>query len=181
MKNLKVISENDLKDWADDIFKKNSFNMVDVSSKKETFRRALASGKIFVGKEVFDLIKNKEMPKGDPITLAEISAVLGVKKTSEFIPLCHPLPIDHTATKIIMHDEDSSLEVFCVVSAYAKTGVEMEAIMGVNAALITIYDLSKIVNPNLKIDNIKLLIKEGGKSGLWKNPDGLPLFLKDLF
>ncbi len=181
MKNLKVISENDLKDWADDIFKKNSFNMVDVSSKKETFRRALASGKIFVGKEVFDLIKNKEMPKGDPITLAEISAVLGVKKTSELIPLCHPLPIDHTATKIIMHDEDSSLEVFCVVSAYAKTGVEMEAIMGVNAALITIYDLSKIVNPNLKIDNIKLLIKEGGKNGLWKNPDGLPDFLKDLF
>ncbi len=181
MKNLKVISENDLKDWADDIFKKNSFNMVDVSSKKETFRRALASGKIFVGKEVFDLIKNKEMPKGDPITLAEISAVLGVKKTSELIPLCHPLPIDHTATKIIMHNEDSSLEVFCLVSAYAKTGVEMEAIMGVNAALITIYDLSKIVNPNLKIDNIKLLIKEGGKSGLWKNPDGLPLFLKDLF
>ena len=181
MKNLKVISKNELKDWADEIFKKNSFNMVDVSSKKETFRRALASGKIFVGKKVFDLIQNKEMPKGDPIILAEISAVLGVKKTSELIPLCHPLPIDHTATKIIMHDEDSSLEVFCVVSAYAKTGVEMEAIMGVNAALITIYDLSKIVNPNLKIDNIKLLIKEGGKSGLWKNPDGLPEFLKELF
>ena len=121
------------------------------------------------------------MHKGDPIKLAESSAVLGVKKTSDWIPVCHPRPLDHTATKIIMHDEDSSLEVFCVVSAYAKTGVEMEAIMGVNAALITIYDLSKIVNPNLKIDNIKLLIKEGGKSGLWKNPDGLPLFLKDLF
>ena len=181
MKNFKVISKNELKDWADEIFKKNSFNMVDVSSKKETFRRALASGKIYVGKEVFSLIKKKEMPKGDPVALAEVSAVLGVKKTSELIPLCHPLPIDHTATKIIMHDEDCSLEVFCVVSAYAKTGVEMEAIMGVNAALITLYDLSKIVNPNLKIDNIKLLIKEGGKSGLWKNPDGLPTFLKDLF
>tara|TARA_B100000482_G_scaffold126259_1_gene91512 strand:+ start:429 stop:983 length:555 start_codon:yes stop_codon:yes gene_type:complete len=181
MKNLKVISKNELKDWADEIFKKNSFNMVDISSKKETFRRALATGKIYVGKEVFSLIKNKEMPKGDPVALAEVSAVLGVKKTSELIPLCHPLPIDHTATKIIMHDEDCSLEVFCVVSAYAKTGVEMEAIMGVNAALITLYDLSKIVNPNLKIDNIKLLIKEGGKSGLWKNPDGLPTFLKDLF
>jgi cyclic pyranopterin phosphate synthase len=80
-----------------------------------------------------------------------------------------------------MNEEEASLEVFCVVSATAKTGVEMEAIMGVNAALITIYDLSKIVNPNLKIDNIKLLIKEGGKSGLWKNPDGLPNFLKNLF
>jgi len=179
--NLKLINKKDLKDWAEEVFKKNTFNMVDVSAKKETYRRALASGKIYVGKEVFNLIKNKKMPKGDPITLAEVSAVLGVKKTSELIPLCHPLPIDHTATKIIMNNEDSSLEVYCVVSAYAKTGVEMEAIMGVNAALITIYDLSKIVNPHLEIDNVKLLIKEGGKSGLWKNPDGLPKFLKELF
>ena len=181
MKNLKIVSDNDLKDWAKEIFKKNSFKMIDVSKKKETFRRALASGKIYVGNEVFELIKNKEMPKGDPITLAEVSAVLGVKKTSELIPLCHPLTIDHTATKIIMIEEDKSLEVFCVVSTYAKTGVEMEAIMGVNAALITIYDLSKIINPHLKIDNIKLLIKEGGKNGLWKTPDGIPNFLKDLF
>ena len=181
MKNLKVINQEDLNDWAKKIFQKNSFNMVDVSSKKETFRRALASGKIYVGKEVFDLIQNKQMPKGDPIALAEVAAVLGVKKTSELIPLCHPLPIDHTATKIISNSEDFSLEVFCVVSAVAKTGVEMEAIMGVNAALITIYDLSKIVNPHLKIDNVKLLIKEGGKSGLWINPDGLPNFLQDIF
>ncbi|MDB3887108.1 cyclic pyranopterin monophosphate synthase MoaC [Candidatus Pelagibacter sp.] len=181
MSNLKIVNKKDLKDWAEEIFKKNTFNMVDVSAKKETYRRALASGKIYVGKEVFNLIKNKEMPKGDPIILAEVSAVLGVKKTSELIPLCHPLPIDHTATKIIMNNEDNSLEVFCVVSAYAKTGVEMEAIMGVNAALITIYDLSKIVNPHLEINNVKLLIKEGGKSGLWKNPDGLPEFLKELF
>ena len=181
MSNLKLINRKDLKDWAEEVFKKNTFNMVDVSAKKETFRRALASGKIYVGKEVFNLIKNKKMPKGDPITLAEVSAVLGVKKTSELIPLCHPLPIDHTATKIIMNNEDSSLEVYCVVSAYAKTGVEMEAIMGVNAALITIYDLSKIVNPHLEMNNVKLLIKEGGKSRLWTNPDGLPEFLKNIF
>ena len=177
----KVVEQENLKDWDKEIFQKNSFNMIDVSSKKETFRRALASGKIYVGKEVFDLIKNKQMPKGDPVTLAEVAAVLGVKKTSELIPLCHPLPIDHTATKIILIDEDYSLEVYCVVSAVAKTGVEMEAIMGVNAALITIYDLSKIVNPHLKIDNVKLLIKEGGKSGLWTNPDGLPKFLENIF
>jgi cyclic pyranopterin phosphate synthase len=177
----KIVEQENLRDWAKEIFQKNSFNMIDVSSKKETFRRALASGKIYVGKEVFDLIKNKQMPKGDPVTLAEVAAVLGVKKTSELIPLCHPLPIDHTATKIILIDEDYSLEVYCVVSAVAKTGVEMEAIMGVNAALITIYDLSKIVNPHLKIDNVKLLIKEGGKSGLWTNPDGLPKFLENIF
>jgi cyclic pyranopterin phosphate synthase len=177
----KIVEQENLRDWAKEIFQKNSFNMIDVSSKKETFRRALASGKIYVGKEVFDLIKNKQMPKGDPVTLAEVAAVLGVKKTSELIPLCHPLPIDHTATKIILIDEDYSLEVYCVVSAVAKTGVEMEAIMGVNAALTTIYDLSKIVNPHLKIDNVKLLIKEGGKSGLWTNPDGLPKFLENIF
>ncbi|MDA8548202.1 cyclic pyranopterin monophosphate synthase MoaC [Candidatus Pelagibacter bacterium] len=177
----KVVEQENLRDWAKEIFQKNSFNMIDVSFKKETFRRALASGKIYVGKEVFELIKNKQMPKGDPVTLAEVAAVLGVKKTSELIPLCHPLPIDHTATKIILIDEDYSLEVYCVVSAVAKTGVEMEAIMGVNAALITIYDLSKIVNPHLKIDNVKLLIKEGGKSGLWTNPDGLPKFLENIF
>ena len=99
MKNLKVINQDQLKDWAENLFKKNSFNMIDVSAKKETFRRALASGKIYVGKEVFDLIKNQKMPKGNPISLAEVAAVIGVKKTSELIPLCHPLPIDHTATK----------------------------------------------------------------------------------
>ena len=80
MKNLKIIKKNDLKDWAEELFQKNSYNMVDVSSKKETFRRALATGKIFVGEEVFSLIKSNQMPKGDPISLAEVSAILGVKK-----------------------------------------------------------------------------------------------------
>ena len=133
-----MVEQENLRDWAKEIFQKNSFNMVDVSSKKETFRRALASGKIYVGKEVFDLIQNKQMPKGDPIALAEVAAVLGVKKTSELIPLCHPLPIDHTATKIISNSEDFSLEVFCVVSAVAKTGVEMEAIMDLAQACMAL-------------------------------------------
>ncbi len=181
MSKLTIINQKELQDWAKEIFKENSFNMIDVSSKKETFRRALAYGKIYVGKEVFDLIKSKKMPKGDPIVLAEVSAVLGVKKTSELIPLCHPLQIDHAASKIILNELNHSIDVYCVVSAVAKTGVEMEAIMGVNAALITIYDLSKIVNPNLKIDDVKLLVKEGGKSGLWTNPEGLPNFLKEIF
>ena len=181
MTNLKIIDQKELKDWAKELFAKHNYKMIDVSYKQPTFRKALATGKIIVGKETFDLIKNKKMPKGYPISLAEVAAVLGVKKTSEIIPLCHPLPIDHTATKITMNDNDYSLDVYCVVSAYAKTGVEMEAIMGVNTALITIYDLSKIVNPDLKIEGIKLLVKQGGKSGLWLNPGGLPEFLSDLF
>ena len=130
--------------------------------------------------DVFYMIKKDVMPKGDTIKLAEVAAILGVKKTSELIPLCHPLSIDHTATKVILNDNNNTLEVYCVVSAVAKTGVEMEAIVGVNAALTTIYDLSKIINPHLRIDNVRLLVKEGGKSGLWKNPDGLPKFLEGI-
>ena len=155
--------------------------MVDVSAKEDTNRVAIATGNIFADHNTLVLIKEGTAKKGDVLGIARVAAIQAIKKTSELIPLCHPLPIDHTATKIIMNELDSSLEVFCVVSAVAKTGVEMEAIMGVNSALITIYDLSKIVNPHLKIDNVKLLIKEGGKSGLWKNPDGLPDFLENIF
>jgi len=143
---LKIVTKEDLKDWTRELFQEKSFNMIDVSDKEITLRRALASGSIIVGKKVFELIKNRQMPKGDPISLAEVAAVLGVKRTSDLIPLCHPLPIDHTSTKIVLNEKNFSLEVYCLVSAHAKTGVEMEAIMGVNAALITIYDLSKIVN-----------------------------------
>ena len=178
---LKIVTKEDLKDWTKELFQDKSFNMIDVSDKEITLRRALATGSIIVGSEVFNLIKSQKMPKGDPITLAEVAAVLGVKRTSDLIPLCHPLPIDHASTKIVLDEKNYALDVYCLVSANAKTGVEMEAIMGVNAALITIYDLSKIVNPHLKIDNVKLLIKEGGKSGLWTNPDGLPQFLENVF
>jgi cyclic pyranopterin phosphate synthase len=181
MKNLKIIDRSILKDWGKEIFASNNFHMVDVSQKQNTHRKALAMGKIYVGEKTFKLIQNKQMPKGDPISLAEVASLLGVKKTSEIIPLCHPLSVDYSSTKIIQNSDDFSLEAYCVVAAFAKTGVEMEAIMGVNAALITIYDLCKIVNPDLKIDGIRLLIKQGGKTGTWVNPNGLPEFLQDLF
>jgi cyclic pyranopterin phosphate synthase len=177
---LKIVTKEDLKDWTKDLFEEKSFNMIDVSDKEITLRRALACGSIIVGKKVFELIKNQQMPKGDPVSLAEVAALLGVKRTSDLIPLCHPLPIDHTSTKIVLNEKNFSLEVYCLVSAHAKTGVEMEAIMGVNAALITIYDLSKIVNPDLLIEEVRLLVKQGGKSGLWLNPNGLPDFLSHL-
>mgnify|MGYP000939401021 CR=1 FL=1 len=156
MTKLKIVNQDELKDWAKEIFKKNSFNMIDVSSKKETFRRALASGKIYVGKEIFELIKKNKMPKGDPIALAEVSAILGVKKTSELIPLCHPLPLDHISIHTEINEKKNSIVVYCLVSANSKTGVEMEALSGVSSALLAIYDLSKIVEPNLKITNTKL-------------------------
>ena len=99
---LKIVTKEDLKDWTKELFQEKSFNMIDVSDKEITLRRALATGSIIVGSEVFNLIKDQKMPKGDPITLAEVAAVLGVKRTSDLIPLCHPLPIDHASTKIVL-------------------------------------------------------------------------------
>ena len=168
MKNLKIVNQKHLKDWAKELFSKNSYKMIDVSSKQKTFRRALACGKIFVGKEVFKLIQNQQMPKGNPISLAEVASVLGVKKTSEMIPLCHPIAIDHTATKISLNEYDHSIEVFCVVSAFAKTGVEMEALTAVSVTCLTIYDMCKSLDKAILIKEIKLIKKMGGKSDFIK-------------
>jgi cyclic pyranopterin monophosphate synthase len=156
------------------LFINSDYKMIDVSNKKNTARKALASGEIILNAKIIKLIKTKKMPKGDPLIISEIAGINGVKKTSELIPLCHPLPLDHISLHIEINDKSNSIIVYCLVAANAKTGVEMEALSGVNSALITIYDLSKIIEPNLKIINIKLLIKSGGKAGLWINPDGIP-------
>ena len=171
MKNLKIIKNNELKDWAEEIFKKNSFNMVDVSSKKETYRRALASGKIYVGKEVFNLIKNKEMPKGDPITLAEISAVLGVKKTSELIPLCHPIALASVSVNFDIKDNENTIKITSSCKLNGKTGLEMEALTAVSIAALTIYDMCKAVDREMIINETQLLFKSGGKSGTFNRND----------
>jgi len=160
---------------------KGEAQMVDVGDKSTTSRIASASAEVRMNSSTLQKIIEGKHKKGDVLAVARIAAIQAAKKTSDLIPLCHPLQIDHTSTKIVLDEKNYALEVYCLVSANAKTGVEMEAIMGVNAALITIYDLSKIVNPHLKIDNVKLLIKEGGKSGLWTNPDGLPKFLENIF
>jgi len=154
--------------------------MVDVSSKEITNRKALATGEIILGSQVIKMIKAKKMPKGDPLSIAEVSGINGVKKTSELIPLCHPLPLDHISLHTEINEKKYSVVVYCLVSANSKTGVEMEALSGVNSALLAIYDLSKIVEPNLKITNTKLLLKSGGKKGLWINPDGVPSKIKNI-
>ena len=164
MTKLKIVNQDELKDWAKEIFKKNSFNMVDVSSKKETFRRALASGKIYVGKEVFNKIKNKEMPKGDPMTLAEVSAVLGVKKTSELIPLCHNIGIENIDITIKTNSKNCSLKINAKVKNTGKTGVEMEALTAVSISALTIYDMCKSIDKSIIIENIRLISQKRGKS-----------------
>ena len=171
---------NKLENSLNKLFSTSVYKMIDVSSKTITHRKALASGEIILGKQVIEMIKSKKMPKGDPLSIAEIAGINGVKKTSELIPLCHPLPLDHISLHTEINEKEYSIIVYCLVSAHSKTGVEMEALSGVSSALLTIYDLSKIVEPNLKITNTKLLIKSGGKSGLWINPDGIPNKIKNI-
>lgn len=154
--------------------------MVDVSSKEITHRKALAVGEIILSLKVIKMIKNKKMPKGDPLAIAEVSGINGVKRTSDLIPLCHPLSLDHISIHTEIDESKNSIIVYCLVSANSKTGVEMEALSGVNSALLAIYDLSKIVEPNLKITNTKLLVKSGGKKGLWMNPSGIPRKIKKI-
>jgi len=170
---------NKIEDSLNKIFSTSGYKMVDVSSKEVTHRKALAVGEIILSPEVIKMIKNKKMPKGDPLAIAEVSGINGVKKTSELIPLCHPLSLDHISIHTEIDESRNSIIVYCLVSTNSKTGVEMEALTGVNSALLAIYDLSKIVEPNLKITNTKLLVKSGGKKGLWINPDGIPDKIKN--
>ena len=174
-----MIKNNKLEDSLAKLFSASEYKMVDVSDKAVTHRKALATGEIILGNEVINMIKNKKMPKGDPLAIAEVSGINGVKKTSELIPLCHPLSLDHISLHTEIDEKKHSIIVYCLVSANSKTGVEMEALSGVNSALLAIYDLSKIVEPNLKITNTKLLVKSGGKKGLWINPEGVPKKIKN--
>lgn len=152
---------------------RNAFGMIDVGSKLATHRVAVATGVIEVGAEAFALVRDRKLPKGDALTLAEIAGLTGAKRAFEMIPLCHPLALDHVKIITELLSETNSIRVYCYASAHAKTGVEMEALAGVNAALLTIYDLCKMVEPALQIGDVHLLLKLGGKKGLWRHPAGV--------
>lgn len=147
-----------------------AYQMIDVSEKNISFRRATAQGTIWVGAEAFAQIEAKKIPKGCPKILAEIAGINGAKQASQTIPLCHPLPLDSIQVSVVSNREQASYTVNCTVSTNAKTGVEMEALAGVNSALLTIYDLTKMIEPALEIGEIYLVTKEGGKHGVWNHP-----------
>ena len=144
--------------------KDNQPGMVNISDKKETERKAVAQGTINVGSEVMKAIKADDFTtkKGSIFQTAVIAGTMAVKKTSELIPFCHPIPI--SGCKININHSENSIYVRCTVSTYGKTGVEMEAINGVSNALITIYDMCKAISHNMEISDIKLIEKTGGKS-----------------
>lgn len=148
------------------------FHMADVRRKRATARRAVAVGELQAGSAYEDLAHGR-LPKGDAIAMAEIAGLQGAKNASQLMPLCHPLPLEYIDVRCERVPERQSIRVYCEVATFARTGVEMEALAGVSAALLTLYDLTKPVQPALSMGGTRLLFKEGGKKGLWLHPDGM--------
>ncbi|WP_233171849.1 bifunctional molybdenum cofactor biosynthesis protein MoaC/MoaB [Dyella sp. ASV21] len=148
------------------------FHMADVRRKRATARRAVAVGELQAG-DAYDAIAQGRLPKGDAITMAEIAGLQGAKNASQLMPLCHPLPLEYIDVRCECVAARQAIRVYCEVATFSRTGVEMEALAGVSAALLTLYDLTKPVQPALSLGGVRLLFKEGGKKGLWLHPDGM--------
>lgn len=144
--------------------------MVDVGDKLPTRRQAVALGRIRMSRASFEAIERGTNPKGDVLAQAEVAGILGAKRTSELVPLCHPLGLEQVVVRFRLEPDTSSVVASCRATTTAKTGVEMEALCGVAAALLAIYDLAKAVDPVLAISEVHVATKEGGKSGRWVNP-----------
>lgn len=141
--------------------------MVDISEKTETAREAIAEGRISMNQECFDQLKAGSIGKGDVLGVARIAGIMGAKKTSELIPLCHLLNLAKTEIDFELEDETCSVRTICTVRTTGKTGVEMEALTGVQIALLTIYDMCKAVDKGMEMNGIHLCQKSGGKSGIY--------------
>ena len=139
--------------------------MVDVTEKNITERKAIAKGKIFVNDETYKRILDGNMTKGDVLGVARIAGIMATKKTSDLIPMCHPLMLTKSQIDFEFNEKEKSITAISTVKLSGKTGVEMEALTGVNVALLTIYDMCKAIDKNMVISDIHLVEKTGGKSG----------------
>lgn len=144
--------------------------MVDVSAKGDTVREAVARGRIRMSDTCFAAVVNGTAGKGDVLGVARIAGIMASKRTSDLIPLCHPLPIAKAAVDFTLLEASCEVEVHCTVSCTGKTGVEMEALTGATVALLTIYDMCKAVDKGMVISGVYLVRKTGGKSGRIENP-----------
>jgi len=142
--------------------------MVDVSGKKETERTAVAMGKVLMKKETIALILENKIAKGSVIETARIAGIMAAKKTSELIPLCHPLMVERVAVDVTPDEDNAQMHIKASVKVTGKTGVEMEALTAVSVAALTIYDMIKAVDREAAITDIFLAEKAGGKSGQFK-------------
>ena len=139
--------------------------MVDVSEKPVTARTAVAVGSIRVSSEIVDAVQNGTAQKGDVLGVARVAGIMATKRTSELIPLTHPLPLTKVSVDFAVDAEAGTITATCTAKTDGKTGVEMEALTGASVALLTIYDMCKAIDKRMCIENIHLLEKHGGKSG----------------
>jgi cyclic pyranopterin monophosphate synthase len=142
-------------------------HMVDVGSKADTARRACAGGSIYMKPETLALIQEGSAKKGDVIGIARIAAIQAAKRTGELIPLCHPIALTRVAADFTIDTEHNAVHCQVTAECHGKTGVEMEALTAASVGLLTIYDMCKAVDRGMRIDNLRLLEKSGGKSGHW--------------
>ena len=140
--------------------------MVDVSEKAQTFRVARAEATVRMAKTTMDKIKEGAIGKGDVLAVAQVAGIMAAKKNSELIPMCHPLLL--TKVDILFSIEDTALHILSEVRCRGETGVEMEALTALSVAALTVYDMCKAVQRDMRIDNVHLLYKEGGKSGVYE-------------
>ena len=141
-------------------------NMVDVGEKPATHRVAIASGRIAMSAAALEAIRSGDAPKGDVLGTARIAGIMAAKHTGELIPLCHPLALD--AVNVDFAFEEDGIRATATASLTGKTGVEMEAMVAVSTALLTVYDMAKAIDKGMMIGEVRLIEKRGGKSGDWK-------------
>lgn len=139
--------------------------MVDVGEKEETKRVAIARGTVKMNSETLIKVKEGQMKKGDVIAVAQVAGIMGAKKTSDIIPMCHNILINGVDLSFEINEEESSIIIEAEVKTTGKTGVEMEALSAVSIAALTIYDMCKAIDKEMVIDNVRLIKKTGGKSG----------------
>jgi cyclic pyranopterin monophosphate synthase len=140
-------------------------HMVDVGHKPDTERVAVARGEVRMKKETLDLIRAGQIKKGDVLTVAQIAGISGSKRTSELIPLCHPLPLTKIDVDLALDDQLPGVIITATAKTIGKTGVEMEALTAVSVAALTVYDMAKAAEKTMRIQNIRLVEKHGGQSG----------------
>ena len=139
--------------------------MVDVGQKENTERIAIAKGEVVMKEKTLELIREGSIQKGDVLTVAQIAGIMAAKRTSELIPMCHPLPLHDIKLELSLNSELPGVKITSTVKTIAKTGVEMEALTAVAVAALTVYDMAKAAEKTMKIQNVRLVQKTGGKSG----------------
>ena len=147
--------------------KKGRAKMVDVSKKAETLREAVVRGSVFMNPKTFRKIRSGDIAKGDVFAVAKVAGIMAAKKTSEIIPMCHPLNLSHVEINFLPFEEESRIDIEAKIKIKAQTGVEMEGFVAVATAGLTIYDMCKAIDRGMTISDIHLVRKTGGKSGTY--------------